>query len=147
MATERRRFEEVEIGEARESHGRTVTVHEVYTFAGLEGHYGELHCNKEYAESTPYRGRIAHGALLVTLIQGFMASLDWQFDVYALYGFDRVRFVNPVFIDDTVHLEAEVVDKEPRDDETGVVTVGCELTKSDGSVAAALEWLILLNRE
>jgi acyl dehydratase len=81
------------------------------------------------------------------LIQGLMASTPWHFNTYALYGFDGIRFVNPVFIGDTVHLEAEVVDKETRDEETGVITVNCELTKEDGTLATVLKWLLLVHRK
>ena len=147
MTSQTRPFEEVEIGESRNTYGRTVTESDVHGFAGLEGHYGELHTNKEYAATTPYGQRIAHGALNVTFIQGFMASTSWRFDTYALYGFDGIRFVNPVFIDDTIHLEAEVVDKEVRDNETGIITINCELCKEDGTVATVLKWLLLVNRE
>ena len=141
-----RTFEELEIGETRESYGRTVSESDVYRFAGLEGHYGELHTNKEYAAETDYGRRIAHGGLLVVLVQGFMASIGWNYDTYALYGFDSVRFIDPVFIGDTVHLESELVDKEIRDDETGVVTIACELRKSDGTLAMAMDWMILVRR-
>ena len=142
-----RKFEEIEIGESRESYGRTVSESDVYRFAGLEGHYGELHTNKEYAEQTDYGGRIAHGGLLVVLVQGFMASIGWNYDTYALYGFDTVRFIDSVLIGDTVHLESELVDKEIRDEDTGKITISCELKKSDGTVAMAMDWMILINRE
>ena len=163
-----RSFEALEIGETKESHGRTVSEHDIYSFAGLEGYYGELHTNAEYASSTEYGGRIAHGGLLVVYVQGFMAGLRWDYDLHALYGFDRVRFVNPVFIGDTitaeasaspgarpvgeaaqgeVALECELVDKEVRDEETGTVTIACELVKSDGTLAMRMDWLALVRRE
>ncbi|MFC6734550.1 MULTISPECIES: MaoC/PaaZ C-terminal domain-containing protein [unclassified Haladaptatus] len=147
MRAEKRYFEEVPVGETRTSYGRTITESDIHGFAGLEGHYGELHTNKAYAETTPYGRRIAHGALNVTLIQGLMASTPWNFQTYALYGFDKIRFVNPVFIGDTVHLEAEVINKEVRNEETGVITINCELTKEDGTTATVLKWLLLVHRE
>lgn len=147
MRPEKRTFEAVGVGEQRTSYGRTITESDVHGFAAMEGHYGELHTNKEYAAKTPYGRRIAHGALNVMLIQGFMASTPWNFRTYALYGFDTIRFVNPVFIGDTVHLEAEIVDKEVRDDETGVITINCELRKEDGTLATVLKWLLLVHRE
>lgn len=147
MNTEKRAFETVQIGEQRTSYGRTITEYDIHAFAGLEGHYGELHTNKEYAAKTAYGRRIAHGALNVMLVQGLMASTPWNFRTYALYGFDNIRFVNPVFIGDTVHLEAEVVNKEIRDEETGLITVNCELRKEDGTLTTVLEWLLLVHRE
>lgn len=143
---ETKRFEEIETGERHVSHGRTVSESDVYRYAGLEGHYGELHTNKEKMRDSEYGRRIAHGVLLVVLTNGFMTKLPFHHDVVALYGLDRVRFVNPVFIDDTVHLEAEIVDKEPKGDDRGIVTYKCELRKHDGTLAMALEWLYMVRR-
>lgn len=140
------RFEEVEIGEQYTSHGRTVSESDVYRYAGLEGHYGELHTNKEKMKDSEYGGRIAHGVLLVVLTNGFMTKLPFHHDVVALYGLDTVRFVEPVFIDDTVHLEAEVVDKEPKGDERGIVTYNCELINQEGDLVMVLKWLYMIRR-
>lgn len=144
--TEPRKFEEIEIGEKEISHGRTVSESDVYRYAGLEGHYGELHTNKEKMKDTEYGRRIAHGVLLVVLTNGFMTKLPFHHDVVALYGLDNVRFVNPVFIDDTVHLESEIVDKEVTDEDRGIVTFKCELQKHDGTIAMALNWLSMVRR-
>lgn len=143
---ETKKFEEIETGEKHVSHGRTVSESDVYRYAGLEGHYGELHTNKEKMKDSEYGGRIAHGVLLVVLTNGFMTKLPFHHDVVALYGLDTVRFVNPVFIDDTVHLEAEVVDKETKGEDRGIVTYDCELRNQDGSVVMALRWLYMVRR-
>lgn len=144
--TEAEMFEEIDIGETHTSHGRTVSESDVYRYAGLEGHYGELHTNKEKMRGSEYGQRIAHGILLVVLTNGFMTKLPFRHDVVALYGLDKVRFVNPVFIDDTVHLEAEIIDKEVKDEDRGVITYKCELRKHDGTLAMALEWLYMVRR-
>jgi len=144
---ESKMFDEIEVGERHVSHGRTVSESDVYRYAGLEGHYGELHTNKEAMKETEYGQRIAHGVLLVVLTNGFMTKLPFHFDVVALYGLDSVRFVNPVFIDDTVHLEAEIVDKEVMDEDRGMVTIECEVQKHDGTTAMVLDWLYVIRRE
>lgn len=145
-------FEDFEIGDRSESIGRTVTESDVYRFAGLEGHYGEIHTNKEYMEDSEYGGRLVHGPLLITILTGLTNHIRddediWDLETIALYGFDNVRFVNPVFIDDTLHLEWEVIDKELRNDESGVLTLEAELYKQDGSVGLRLDWLALLATE
>jgi len=52
----------------------------------------------------------------------------------AFYGMDRVRFANPTFIGDTIHVETEVVEKDVKDEMTGVLTVKQEVVKQDGSI-------------
>lgn len=142
----KRYFGEFAVGDTTETFGRTVSESEVYRYAGLAGSYSELHTNQAAMEDTPYGERLVQGMLTLTYLYGFTTAMEWDPEVRALYGIDGVRFVNPVFIDDTVHLEVEVTDKEPRDD-AGVVTFACELCKEDGTVATVCDWLLLVARE
>lgn len=148
----KRYFDDVEVGDRARSIGRTVSESDVYTFSGLAGYYGEIHTNKEYMKNSEYGRRLVHGPLLVTILTGLTNYLeddedDWDLETIALYGFDNVRFLNPVFIDDTVHLEWEITDKELKDDEQGIVTLAAELYRQDGTLAMRLDWLALLATE
>ncbi|MBW2090948.1 MAG: dehydratase, partial [Deltaproteobacteria bacterium] len=42
--------------------------------------------------------------------------------IIAFYGMDKVRFVGPVKIGDTIHVEMEVIEKKDRDQNSGVVS-------------------------
>ena len=59
--------------------------------------------------------------------------------IVAFYGMDRVRFVKPVFIGDTLHLEGEVTALEEKDDARGVVTIHQEIKNSKGETVAVLD--------
>ncbi len=142
----KRYFEEFEVGDATTTIGRTVSESEVYRYAGLAGSYSELHTNQAAMEETPYGERLVQGPLTLTYLYGFTTMWEWDPEVRALYGIDGVRFVEPVFIDDTVHLEAEVTGTDPRDD-AGVVTFDCQLCKEDGTVATVCDWSLLVGRE
>mgnify|MGYP000101970299 CR=1 FL=1 len=63
------------------------------------------------------------------------------------YGYDRVRFVRPVFIGDTIHVETEVIGKDVKDEMTGVLTVEQEVVKQDGTIAASVVLKVLLMRK
>ena len=139
-------FEDFEEGDSAESIGRTVSESDLYTFAGLTGSYGEIHTNKEHMKDTRFGRRLVQGVLLLTYVNGFSTMLPWEPDTVALYGIDHVRFINPVFLDDTVHLETEVTETEPRDDDTGLVTFKHELLKQDGETAMVCDWKELLHR-
>ena len=52
---------------------------------------------------------------------------------------DRVRFLRPVRIGDTIHLEGEVTALEEKDAERGVVTVHQEIVNQDGETVAVLD--------
>lgn len=141
-------FEDFEVGDTSESSvGRTMSEHDVYTAAGLAGSYGELHTNREAMAQTEYGDVIAQGVLLVMQMDGFGKRLSWEPETVAFYGMDGVRFINPVFIGDTIHMTAEVIDKEVRNDDHGLVTFKEDLVKSDDSVACTRERHLLVERE
>lgn len=140
-------FEDFTVGDSTASIGRTVTEHDVYEFAGLTGSYGEIHTNKAYMEKSGYGHRLVQGVLLLTYINGFSTMLEWEPETIALYGIDSVRFLNAVKIDETVHLEMKLVDKNERNKETGVLTFDATLVKDDGEEAMTCDWKLLVERE
>ena len=89
---------------------KTVGEADIYMFAGITGDFAGNHVDEEYMKRSSYGRRIAHGALLV----GFMSttsslmieksgSKDGPATPVSL-GYDRVRFVGPVYIGDTVEV-------------------------------------------
>jgi acyl dehydratase len=93
---------------------RTITEADVYLFAGLTRDYADIHLNEEYARQTPYGRRLVHGAYLIGLMSGASAIMDERIRVTNVsYGYDKVRFRRPVFIGDTVRIEAEVAELRP----------------------------------
>ena len=57
------------------SFSKTITEHDVYTFAGVTGDLNPAHINERYARETQFHGRIAHGMLSAGLISaGFVVS-------------------------------------------------------------------------
>jgi 3-hydroxybutyryl-CoA dehydratase len=87
---------------------KTVGESDVYLFAGITGDLAPNHVDEEFMRRTPYGGRIAHGALLI----GYMSTassmmverhggLDGEETPVSL-GYDRIRFIAPVFIGDTI---------------------------------------------
>ncbi|NJM30456.1 MAG: dehydratase [Rhizobiales bacterium] len=97
---------------------KTVSESDVYGFAGITGDFAPNHIDEEFMKTTSYGRRIAHGALMV----GFMSRAssmivercpevcETHFPVSA--GYDRVRFVGPVFIGDTITVSYAITDVE-----------------------------------
>jgi acyl dehydratase len=97
----------VKIGD-RASFSKTVGESDVYLFAGITGDLSGNHVNEQYMRRSKYGRRIAHGALLIgfmsttsTLIidQCVSAGID---ETPVSLGYDRIRFLGPVFFGDTV---------------------------------------------
>ncbi len=91
---------------------KTVSESDIYLFAGITGDFSPNHVNAEYMKTTPYGGIIAHGALVV----GLMSTCSTKVLDHASsrrpvvsYGYDRIRFVKPVHVGDTITVSYEIV--------------------------------------
>lgn len=101
---------------------KTVGEFDVSMFAGLTGDFSDTHINDQYMqERSNLGGRIAHGALLVgymstasTISIAHIIHQDGLTDFPVGSGFDRIRFLRPVLLGDTVttHYVVEAVDKQ-----------------------------------
>jgi 3-hydroxybutyryl-CoA dehydratase len=98
---------------------KTVGESDVYLFAGITGDLSVNHVNEQYMARSKYGRRIAHGALLI----GFMSTCSTMIidqcggtggdETPVSLGYDRVRFLGPVFIGDTVTLTYTIVEVDP----------------------------------
>ncbi|PLR91605.1 MaoC/PaaZ C-terminal domain-containing protein [Bacillus sp. T33-2] len=138
-------FEEYEKGEAWESKGRTITESDIVNFSGISGDFYPLHTDKEYAANTPFKQRIAHGMLVLSAASGLILLEPGR--VVAFYGIDQLRFINPVFINDTIQVELKIEDLEDKGNGTGVVTATQAVKKHTGETAIIATIKILLNKQ
>jgi 3-hydroxybutyryl-CoA dehydratase len=115
-------FEDYQVDAVAASRGRTITETDIVNFAGISGDFVELHTNAEYAKNGPYGRRIAHGALIFSISTGLMVNMPGDPEaIVAFYGVDKLRFVAPVFIGDTIHLSRRVTEKQLKNAERGVI--------------------------
>jgi 3-hydroxybutyryl-CoA dehydratase len=95
----------------------TVTEQDVVDFARVSGDHNPLHMDEEYARTTQFGGRIAHGALTASYISAVLGN-DLP-GPGAVFMELNLKFVRPVRIGDTVVSTAEVVEMVER---------GCRVT-------------------
>jgi len=103
----RRYYEDIEVGEAYESPGRTVTETDVVLFAGLSGDYNVLHTDAEFMKTSIFGERIAHGLLGLAVQSGLFSRATQAYASIGLVGM-RWKFKAPIKIGDTVRLRARV---------------------------------------
>ena len=102
-------FEEFFVGQKVTTVGRTVTEHDIATFAGLSGDYNQIHTDAEFSKNTPIGQRIAHGILGLSLASGLaMRTGILEGTVIVFREITEWKFVKPLFIGDTIHVELEV---------------------------------------
>lgn len=95
----------------RTSFAKTVGETDVYLFAGITGDFATNHVNEQAMQATSFGRRIAHGALLV----GYMSACSTMTahkaagaggsGVPLSLGFDRIRFLKPVYLGDTITID------------------------------------------
>ena len=93
---------------------KTVSESDVYQFAGITGDFSPNHVNKAYMQKSSYGRLMAHGALIV----GFMSTVSTQIIAHSReaeetpvsVGYDKIRFLKPVFLGDTITVAYTVSD-------------------------------------
>jgi acyl dehydratase len=118
---------------------RTISESDVYLFGGLTGDLGPNHMDEEYSKvHTAYGTRVAHGAYLVGLSSAASTLLGQTYDKGgyrgASYGYDRVRFIKPVLIGDTVTMTYTIKTIDPTEMKTYAEVIG---TNQRGDVCFA----------
>ncbi len=141
-------WEEYEIGYTRTSTGRTITESDIVIHAGQTGDFYPHHMDAEFAKSTPFGQRVAHGTLVLSVGVGMLANEinDAAFS----YGYDRVRFIAPVFIGDTIISKAEIVAKREHaksPEKYGIVDEQVTVTKQSGEVVIAFVHVYMVERK
>lgn len=140
-------FDDFVVGEESISAGRTITEADIVNFAGLTGDWYELHTNKEWAAKGPFGQRIAHGALIFSIATALVLRVEPPSDaLMAFYGLDRLRFVKPVFIGDTIHVRQKITETTVRNETSGVITALSEVINQHEQVVVSYTAKVLYKR-
>jgi len=140
-------FEEYVLGSTRRSHGRTVTEADIVLHAGQTGDFFPHHMDVEFAKSLPGGQRIAHGTLILSVGVGLLAG-DINEEAMT-YGYDRVRFIRPVHIGDTITSRSEIValrEHAKRPTDFGIAEEQVEVVNQRDEVVVAFVHVYLVNR-
>jgi len=139
-------FEEFEAGQKIISAGRTVTESDIVTFAGLSGDYTQIHTDAEFSKNTPFGQRVAHGLLGMAIASGLAAQTGvLEGTVLAFREIIEWKFVKPIFIGDTIHVELEVRETKamPRIG-GGAVALVLQLKNQHADVLMKGTWSVLM---
>jgi acyl dehydratase len=125
-------FEDFTVGDRFGSPSKTLTDAHFLFFAGMTGDAHPLHYDDEYARTTRFGRRLAHGLLLTSMTAlGASTLAPLVEDSIVAFVEQRTRFLAPAFIGDTVVPQHEIVALE-RKSSAGLVTVKVTLTNQRG---------------
>lgn len=147
MPVQSRHYEDYELGETRHSYGRTITEADVVLHAGQTGDSYPHHMDAVWCATQPFGARIAHGTLVLSVAVG---SLAGDINPAAMsYGYDKIRFIRPVFLGDTITAHAEISGKRdyPKNAaHQGIVEETVTVTNQAGDVVLALVHLYIVEK-
>lgn len=135
-------YEDYNLGDARTSLGRTVTESDIVLHADQTGDFFPHHMDAEWCKTQPFKQRIAHGTLIFSIAIGQTAT---QINPEAFSkGYDRLRFIKPVFIGDTIRTKVTVtevtLDKKPG---FGKITEHVEVFNQDDILVMVCDHILL----
>jgi acyl dehydratase len=139
-------FEEFELQEIRNTKERTISASDIDFHAKESGDYFPHHMDEEWCKTQPFKKRIAHGTLIFTIAVGLTA--DFVNEAAMTYGYDRLRFIKPVFIDDAIKVTVTISDKkEHKKPGFGLVTELVEAFNQHNELVMVCEHILLVNKK
>ena len=102
------KYADIQVGD-NASMSKTVSEHDVYTFAGVSGDFNPVHINAEFAKTTMFKERIAHGMLSAGFISAVLGTA--LPGVNTIYLSQELVFKAPVKFGDTITATVEVIEK------------------------------------
>ena len=108
----------LEVGETAEF-AKTIGETDLLLFCGISGDFDPIHVNEEFARTTAFGRRIAHGGLIMSLLSTTASMISRRSlergatGVPVSLGYDRIRFIRPAFINDTLTARYMIEEIDP----------------------------------
>lgn len=140
-------FEDIAPREETFTGERTITDPDVRSFAALTGDENPIHLSEEAARQGRFGRRVAHGALVFSISVGLLQQdhVHWP-EVLAFVGVERLRFVRPVFLGDTIRVRQTVRSVDPVDANSGMVEAREDVLNQDGAIVLSYTAKMLVRR-
>ncbi|QIK41575.1 MaoC/PaaZ C-terminal domain-containing protein [Pontivivens nitratireducens] len=140
-------YEDLHVGQVFESVGRTVTDHDVMTFAGISGDFNQLHTDDEFAKKSNFGTRIAHGVLILGIATGLTQRMGiFDGSAIALLGLEW-DFKGPVKINDTIYLRMTIGSlRESKKGDRGIVVRDYEILNQHEEVVQTGKITVMIRK-
>ena len=142
-------WEDFSVGEVLVTGRRTIDGGDVSRYAGLSGDFNPLHIDAEFAKTTPFGERVAHGILTLAVSHGQQNLGGWfAGTTLALLGLDRLKFTAPVRFGDTVWTEMTVTEARPSSKpDRGVVVFDVAVRNQRDETVCSYQETVLMRRK
>ncbi len=138
-------FEEYTVADKRQTPGRTISETDIIMHAGQTGDFFPHHMDAEWCSKQPFKQRIAHGTLIFSISIGQTAMIINEASM--TYGYERLRFIKPVFIGDTIKTTVTITEKKDhKKPGYGLVTERVETFNQHNDLVMVCEHLLLVEK-
>jgi oxepin-CoA hydrolase/3-oxo-5,6-dehydrosuberyl-CoA semialdehyde dehydrogenase len=137
----RLKMSELHLGDTWKTGSRTVSIEDIEHFAEFTGDKFYAHMDEEAAKASPiFEGRVAHGYLILSFAAGLFVDPD-PGPVLANTGLENLRFLTPLYPDDSMRVELSVRSKSLKSEDTGVVRWAVEIFNQKDEIVATYDLL------
>ncbi len=141
-------FDDLVVGQRHTTAGRTVTESDIVSFAGLSGDFNGLHVDAEYAATTDFGERVAHGLLVLSIASGLSTRLAFSEalapNILGLLDL-QCRWPAPTRIGDTIRVEVRIADLATTSRPgRGIVTLHRTVSNQGRDVVMESSWKLLV---
>ncbi len=143
-------YEDLVVGRKFVSGEKSLSQEEIETFGRLTGDMNRLHTDDDYARSTVFRGRVAHGLLVLSSAMGLWYGMNLTRDsLVALLGINNVSFKAPVRPGQKFRLTSRVKSRRPSGSrpEAGIVTLKDQVAGEGREPLLEFERVLLVKRK
>jgi acyl dehydratase len=141
-------LEDLREGQTFLSAARTVTETDLTMFSMVTGDWNAIHCDEEFAKTTPFGQRVVHGLFGTSLMLGFLHQIGiLEGSALALLNIDKLTFKKPILIGDTLHLRLTILSTRPtKDGARGIVGRRFELLNQRGETVQDMTSDVMVKR-
>ncbi|QIG50489.1 acyl dehydratase [Nordella sp. HKS 07] len=138
-------YEDIDTGDVIETAALTVTTDHIDRFADLTGDRFEIHMSEEGAARHGFPKRVAHGLLILSLVDGLKNQTEAQFAAVASLGWEW-KFAAPVLPGDAIKARMTVTAKrETKRADRGILTIAFDVVNQDAkTVQSGINTLMVL---
>ena len=137
-------YEDMEPGFKVETAGRTISEADIMTFAGISGDWNAIHVDAEYAKTSAFGERVAHGLLGLSIASGLAMQMGFLDRTVEAFTSLEWKFRAPIKIGDTIHAVAEVTQKKAVGASGGFVTFNVVVKNQNDQTTQRGTWTIMV---
>ena len=142
-----RAFEDLAEGETLVSAERAITAADIEAFARLTGDFNPIHISDDHARASRFGRRVAHGAFVFSVSLGLLWGEEAnRGDIIAIASVEKLRFVRPTFLGDTIRVRQKIQALSVIGHESGLMEAQEEVLNQDDLVVMTYTAKLLMRR-